>query len=400
MKYYLFQLKTAFKNFGRNKVRTILTSLGIMIGVLSVVLLIALGLGLKNYLKDQFEGLGANLLIVFPGRGFGGEGGFAGGFSSLAGAIKFDEKDYKSLTRVDSADFVSPSYQKSVRYEADEESKIGTIQGVNEEYFPMFNLSLIDGKFFDRSDVSASAKVGVMAEGLAKDLYGEPDDAVNKVVRVGNLRIKILGVFENIGDPDQDNSMLIPYTTTFGTLNPDKNFFSIFVGVDGDEAVPRAKQQIEDILLRRYEDDQFAVIEPSEILDTVNQIFTIVNGVLVAIGSISLVVGGIGIMNIMYANVTERTKEIGIRRAIGATKRDILYQFLAESILLSVIGGAAGLILAALIVLVVRPFFPVAINATAVFLAFGVSTAIGVVFGVFPARRAANLTPIEAIRYE
>lgn len=400
MKYYFFQLKTALRNFGRNKVRTILTSLGIMIGVLSVVLLIALGLGLKNYLKEQFEGLGANLLIVFPGRGFSGEGGFAGGFSSLAGAIQFDEKDYRSLRKVDSADFISPSYQRSVRFEANKENKIGTIQGVNEQYFPMFNLKLMDGKFFDRSDVSASAKVGVMAETLAKDLYGEPQDAVNKIVRVGNLRIKILGVFENIGDPDQDNSLVIPYTTTYGTLNPDKTFFSIFVGVDGDEAVPMVKNQIEDILKGRYDDDQFTVIEPSEILDTVNQIFAIVNGVLVAIGSISLLVGGIGIMNIMYANVTERTKEIGIRRAIGATKRDILFQFLAESVVLSVAGGLAGLVLATLIVLIVRPFFPVAINFTAVALAFGVSSAIGIVFGVFPARRAANLTPIDAIRYE
>lgn len=400
MNYYFFQLKTAFKNFGRNKVRTFLTSLGIMIGVLSVVLLIALGLGLKNYLKQQFESFGSNLIIVFPGQGFGGEGGFGGGFSSLAGAIQFDERDYKSLQRIDLADYVAPGFVTSTTIEAGDESKVGSIQGVNEDFFPIFNLKLMEGEFFDKSDVSSSAKVGVMAETLASDLFEEPEDAVGETVRVKNLRIKIIGVVENIGDREQDNSIMMPYTATFGTLNPNETFFSIYVGVDSDDVVAEAKEQIEEVMLERYDDDEFAVIEPSEVLDTVNQIFNIVNGVLIAIGSISLVVGGIGIMNIMYANVTERTKEIGIRRAIGATKQDILYQFLAESVLLSVIGGASGLLLATLIVLIVRPFFPVAINALAVGLAFGVSSAIGIVFGVFPARRAANLTPIEAIRYE
>lgn len=400
MNYYFFQLKTAFKNFGRNKVRTVLTSLGIMIGVLSVVLLIAIGLGLRNYLQQQFESFGSNLLIVFPGQGFGGEGGFGGGFSSLAGAVQFDERDYKSVRRASHVDYITPGYTTTLRIEADEDDKVGTIQGVNEEFFPIFNLELIEGEFFDRSDVSSSAKVGVMAETLARDLYGEPEDAVGNTVRARNLRIKILGVVKNIGDPEQDNSIMIPYTTTFGSLNPDETFFALYAGVNSDEVVADAKEEIEEILLERYDEDQFSVIEPSEVLDTLGQIFSIVNAVLIAIGSISLVVGGIGIMNIMYANVTERTKEIGIRRAIGATKKDILYQFLAESVLLSVIGGASGLLLATIIVLIVRPFFPVAINALAVGLAFGVSSAIGIVFGVFPARRAANLTPIEAIRYE
>ena len=400
MRYYIFLIKNAFEDFKKNKVRTLLTSLGIMIGVLSVVLLIALGLGLKNYLKQQFEDLGSNLILAFPGQGFGGEGGFSQGFSSLAGGISFDEKDYNSLRRIGILDYVVPGYITTLRLETANEEKVASVQGVNEEGFDLFNLELIDGKFFDKSDVSSRAKVGVIGETLATDLFGDPEDSVGKTVRAKNLRIKIIGVVENIGDPEQDNSVMIPYTTTFGTLNPDETFFSIYMGVESDELVDEAIAQIEEVLLERYDEDEFSIIEASEILDSLGQIFNIVNGILIAIGSISLIVGGIGIMNIMYANVTERTKEIGIRRAIGAQKSDILFQFLTESVLLSLIGGLIGLSIAGLIVLAVRPFFPLAINALAVILAFGVSSIIGIVFGVFPARRAANLTPIEAIRYE
>jgi len=235
---------------------------------------------------------------------------------------------------------------------------------------------------------------------LAEKLFGDPEDSVGQFVTAKNLRIKILGVVEDIGDPEQDNSVMIPYTTTFNTINTDKTFFSFYIGVEDKNQVFRAKKQIEDILLKRYDDDDFSVIEPSEFLETLNQIFNIVNGVLVAIGSISLLVGGVGIMNIMYANVTERTKEIGIRRAIGATKKDILLQFLTESVMLSLFGGTVGLFIAVAIVLAVRPFFPLGINALAVGVALGVSTFIGVLFGVFPAKRAAELEPIEAIRYE
>jgi putative ABC transport system permease protein len=400
MKYLNFLVKNAVLDFKRNKIRTFLTSLGIMIGVFSVVLLISLGIGLKNYLAEQFESLGANLIIVFPGTGFGGEGGLGGGFSSLAGAIQFDERDYRALQRMRTADYVVPGYITTLNLEAEHESKVASVQGVNEEFFPIFDLKLIDGEFFSKGDVASAAKIGVIAEGLAVDLFGDADDAVGKVVRVKNLRIKVVGVVENIGDPEQDNSVMIPYTTTFGSLNTDKTFFSIYIGVKDDGAVTEAKEEAEGILLDRYDEDQFEVIEPSELLDTISQIFTIVNGVLVAIGSISLLVGGIGIMNIMYANVTERTKEIGIRRAIGAKKTDILTQFITESVLLSLFGGVLGLLLAIAIVVAVRPFFPLGINALSVGLAVGISSLIGIFFGAFPARRAANLTPIEAIRYE
>lgn len=393
-------VKASLEDFSNNKIKTALTSLGILIGVLSVVMLIALGLGFKNYLENQFEDLGSNILFILPGKGFGGQGGFAGSFTSLAGAISFDERDFKSLYRVESAKYVAPGYITQTNIKSPTEEKVASIQGVNDEYMLMFNFKLLKGKFFDKSDVTAGTKVGVMAEGLAKDLFNDPEDAVGQYVRIKSIRVKIVGVNKNIGDPEQDNSVMIPYTTAFNTIDTDKTFFGLYIAVKPDASLDQAKKQATDILLKRYDSDEFSISEPTEILNSVNQIFSIVNGVLIAIGSISLVVGGIGIMNIMYANVTERTKEIGIRRAIGATKNDILLQFLTESVLLSVLGGASGLAIAGVIVLFVRPFFPLAINIEAIALAFGVSSLIGIVFGVFPARRAADLTPIEAIRYE
>ncbi|HKZ34253.1 MAG TPA: FtsX-like permease family protein, partial [Patescibacteria group bacterium] len=170
--------------------------------------------------------------------------------------------------------------------------------------------------------------------------------------------------------------------------------------VKSDDMVSIAKQKAEETLLKRYNEDDFAVTEQSELLNTIDQIFSILNSVLIAIGSISLLVGGIGIMNIMYATVTERTKEVGIRRAVGATQQDILKQFLTESLLLSLFGGVLGLLLASILVMVMRFFFPAALNLFAVFISLGVSSAIGIFFGVFPAKRAAELPPIEAIRYE
>jgi putative ABC transport system permease protein len=189
----------------------------------------------------------------------------------------------------------------------------------------------------------------------------------------------------------------MPYTAAY-VFNPDKTFSGIYLQARSEDVVDEVKQETTEILLRRYDDDQFSVIEQAEILQTVTGIFAAVNSVLVAIGAISLLVGGIGIMNIMYASVTERVKEVGIRRAIGATEGDILQQFLSESVVLSLVGGLLALGVAAVVVLIVRQWFPAAIEMSSVLLALGVSSGIGVFFGVFPARKAAKLPPIEAIK--
>lgn len=398
---YTDLIRAALTDFKRNKVRTGLTSLGIMIGVLSVVMLIALGLGLKNYIREQFEGMGANLVMVMPGSGFGGgEGGAASFGPGLIGGIQFDERDFADVSRVANVKYAVPLFFKSSKIQAGNVEKTGYIMGVNEDYFALMNTKFVTGSPFGKSEIQARDKVVVLGNTLADNLYDQPTDALDKTVRFDNLRFKVIGVIEKTGDNEQDSSAIIPYKTTFGSMNPNKTFWSIYLGVASEKDVESVKDKVKEVLLRHYEKDDFSVTEQSEILSTVNQIFNILNAVLVAIGSISLLVGGIGIMNIMYASVTERTKEVGIRRAVGATQRDIMMQFLTESVLLSALGGTLGLIFAILIVLAVRPFFPIAINLLSVFIALGISSAIGIFFGVIPARRASKLPPIEAIRYE
>lgn len=393
-------LKSAVADFKRDKVRTALTSLGIMIGVMSVVMLIALGLGLKNYISGQFENLGANLVMILPGSGFTGEGGGGFGGQGLVGGAEFDEKDIRDLRKVDGLEYVVPLVYKSGLIQGEKDEKVASIMGVNEDYFKLMNSKILSGVVFDKTDVSNNAKVAVLGYSLAEEIFERPSDAVGKSVRTQGIRLKVIGVIEKTGDREQDSAVMVPYSTTFGSINPKKTFWSIYLGVPSEEQVEAVSSEAEKVLLKRYEEDDFAITEQAEILTTVNQIFGMINLVLVAIGSISLLVGGVGIMNIMYATVTERTKEIGIRRAVGARRSDILTQFLTESLVLSLFGGLAGLMLSALLVALIRIWFPVAMNLTAVLVAFGVSSAIGIFFGVFPAKKAAALSPIEAIRYE
>jgi putative ABC transport system permease protein len=390
---------SAISDFKRNKVRTLLTSLGIMIGVLSVVMLIALGLGLKNYIQQQFEDLGTNIIMIFPGSGMSQQGGL-GALTGMVGGVAFDERDVSSLSRISELDYVIPIFFKGVTVEAGGKEEYGYIFGASEDIFRSMNFEMEEGEVFDKADVSRKAKIGVLGSDLAKDLFGKPSDAVGRTVRFLNQRFKVIGVAKKKGDNEMDSSVVMPYKTTYGSINPDKVFQFIYLGVDDKDLVAEVKVKVEETMLKRYKEDDFSVTEQTEILTMINTIFGVINGVLIAIGSISLLVGGIGIMNIMYATVTERTREVGIRRAVGATQKDILLQFLSESVLLSIFGGLAGLLLATIIVILVHPLFPLSINALAVIITLMISSFIGIFFGVFPARRAAKLPPIEAIRYE
>ncbi len=390
-------LKTAFEDLKHNKVRTFLTSLGILIGVLSVVLLMAFGFGLKGYINKEFETLGKNLVMVLPGRGF------QGGGQGLIGGIQFDEKDVLKLEKIKGVEELAPYFTKSVKIEANGKSEFSSLLATTGNAFKVTSLEIDQGKFFTNADNEKRAKIVILGSTIAEKLFGSNKAALGKSVRIQNQRFLVTGVLKKRGGgalgSDVNSQSVIPYKSSF-SFNPNKKFFAVYIRAKDANAIEELKSDIKKTLLKRYKEDDFSVTEQSELLGTINSIFGILNTVLIAIGSISLIVGGIGIMNIMYASVTERIKEIGIRRAIGATKQDILLQFLYQSVLLSLIGGLIGLLIASAIVYFIQPIFPAVINPLSVAIGLGVSTGIGVFFGVFPARRAANLSPIEAIRYE
>lgn len=402
MQYVGFVLKSALFDFSRNKGRTFLTSLGILIGVLSVILLIAAGLGLKRYINQQFESLAPNLLRVVPGQILQG-GGFRAGPGSFSG-VRFDEKDIVKLKRIKKIDYVIPTFTKTIEASAGKNSELTDMFSSSAEIFSALNIKPQFGEIFTKEDVDKRSKIAVLGPKIAGKLFGSADIAIGESVKVEGQRFRIIGVTESkggggFGGPDFDSYVYVPYKAGY-VFDPDKKFLAIIVKVANSGDIDSAKKDIEEVMLRRYKEDEFSVIKQTDLLNAITSIFSVLNLVLVAIAAISLIVGGIGIMNIMYVTVTERIKEIGIRRAIGARKLDILSQFLVESVILSLFGGLMGLLLAWGIVIFVQKYFPAYINLTTIIIALGVSTAIGVIFGVFPAKRAADLSPIDAIRYE
>ena len=339
MNYFLFIIKSAAFDFSRNKGRTFLTSLGILIGVLSVVLLTAFGLGLKKYIADQFESLGTNLLRVLPGQPLR-SGGFSGGPSSF-GTIHFEEKDVVKLSRLRSLEVVVPVYYKSMDVVAGKNTEFATVYMTNSDVFKAINLNTEYGAPFTKQDVEKRSKVVVIGPKIAENLFADQKAAVDRSLKIEGQTFKVLGVLGakggGFGGPDLDSFIYMPYKTGY-IFNTDKQFIVLILKVKSDQSIETAKTEANDILLKRFKKDDFSIVEQGEILSAINSIFAVLNTVLIAIAAISLVVGGIGIMNIMYVTVTERIKEIGIRRALGARKKDILYQFLVESVILSLLG--------------------------------------------------------------
>lgn len=398
MFYLKFIIKSALDDLRRNKIRSILTSLGILIGVASVVLLIAFGLGLKKYIADQFETLGQNLIMVLPGQGFSRNGG-----QGLIGGIQFDEKDLAKVKRIKSIHASAGYFLKTVRIESKTNSQISTLLAATADSFDVTNLEIDKGSIFSNADNEKGAKVTVLGGEIALKLFDSAQAAVGSSVTIQKQRYIVVGVLKKAGGgalgSDIDTRAIVPFKSAI-SLNPNKKFFAIYAKASDSDSIVEVKSEIKKELLKRYKEDDFSVSDSSELLSTINSIFSMLNTVLVAIAAISLIVGGIGIMNIMYVTVTERIKEIGIRRAIGATKKDILYQFLSESVILSLLGGFLGLFISFLVVALIQHLFPAYIDLQSVIIALGVSSAIGIVFGVFPAKKAADLTPVEAIRYE
>jgi len=400
MDYIFFIIKSALEDFKRSKMQTFLTSLGIMIGVFAVIMLTALGLGLKKYISDQFDALGKNTLFIIPGQVL--QGGNFNATSTLG--TFFDVRDLNNLKRIRNIIALAPISMKSGQAKGTVKTKYSTVIFTSADFFDITGFKTNKGRFFDNTDVNKRAKVLVAGPKIASDLFGSAALALDKKVSIDNVNYTVVGIFGSNGSGgglgnDYDSYLFGPYTTGY-IYNPQKQFMRIALKTDPNVPLNTIKDEINTVMLRRYKKDDYSLVEPTQIMSMVNSIFGILNSVLVAIASISLLVGGIGIMNIMYVTVSDKTREVGIRRAIGARRSDILYQFLIESVFLSIIGGFIGLGLAFGGVLLVDNFFPAYIDIPSVVLALGVSSIIGIIFGVLPARKAARLEPVEAIRYE
>lgn len=398
-------IRSSFKSILKNKGRTALTSLGIIIGVTSVILLTSIGNGLQIYINQQFESLGANTVFVAPGKLFNDKGGFSNSPSSRLVATSFTNKDLSDLRRNLKNAIVSPNSQAMIDISTSFANKKGvTTMGSNYLYGPNNNLipSSNNGRWFNKEEDDKKSNVAVLGYTLAKDLFPTTSALGKKIIAKGKS-LKIVGVLDkkggSFGGPAFDDYLFVPIGLVF-EFNGNEKINAINIKADKQYGIEATKTEVKKILLKKYDKDAFSVFDSSQLLSSINSIISTLTIALTGIAAISLVVGGIGIMNIMLVTVSERTREIGLRKAIGAYPMAILIQFLIEAIILSSIGGTIGIILGALGTWGIAQFFPAQITISSVSLAFGVSFAVGVIFGVAPARKASMLSPIEALRYE
>lgn len=398
-------LKYTIKTLFRNKMRSALTTLGVIIGVWAVILLVAIGNGLKVYIEQQFQELGSNMAFVLPGQYFDTEGNLrATGDMSALGGAEFDEKDLDELERIKQTKYIIPAVYRTVTISKGREKMIGDLLGSSANYPQARNLDLVEGRFFTETEVDRGREVVVIGHQIKEKLFGD-QSPLGERIEIEDDRYKIIGVAEkkgggmsNIGMAS-DTTVYTPYEAVWD-ITGQESFNLIFLIANQRENLETVKSQARKILSEEYEKEEFTVADQSEFLGMINEILSMVTAALGGIAAISLIVGGIGIMNTMYASVTERTKEIGLRKAVGATNQNIRNQFLTESAILSVSGGTIGLLLSIGSVLAMQKFFPAQITLWSVLLAVGVSIFVGIIFGLAPARRASKLTPVEALRYE
>lgn len=387
-----------------NKIRSGLTMLGIIIGVSSVILLVSIGNGLKTYITNQLEGLGANSLIVIPGEFEVTPGGGGGGGTPGAGvsASKFTFEQLRQLQKEGKTIKTVMAYNENngtMRYKG--KSKITQVTGVGIEYPEVRDQKVIEGSFFTQSQYQSAKKVAVLGTTIVKDLFGE-EDAVGKKMTISDQRYTVIGVLEEkgaFGGVDMDNIVYIPATTAMNQFDLE-HIQSFWIQSKSSDLINETKDEIEKILGRYLKDDEFSVIDTKSILSVITRVLGTLTAALGGIAAISLVVGGIGIMNIMLVSVRERTREIGLRKAVGATPQNILVQFLIEAVVLSLVGGIIGISIGVLGAFAIGQFFTTTITVWSIILASGVSGFVGVVFGVAPAYQASKLNPIDALRYE
>lgn len=385
----------------RNKARSILTSLGIIIGVASVIMLVSIGNGIKKYVTSAFEDLGTNLLYVMPGTvrfSDSREGGPPGASVNKLTLEVADTLERKAKYVNSVLPIMSTNYQ--LKYRSNQH--LSFVIGTNPDYEEIRKSPVKSGRFFNNSEYRRAARVAVVGTTVVEKLFGQ-SDPLGKEITVNDKKYTVVGVLDSKGSGmgnDQDDQIIVPTTALEKQTGSDKLAY-IYVEVDDMENISRAQASVEEVLIREgLDEDEFTASDPKELLGTVNQILSAITIGLGGIAAISLLVGGIGIMNIMLVSVTERTREIGLRKAVGARPQDILIQFLIESVVLSLFGGVLGILLGSLGSWGISTFIQTSVTPWSVILAFSFAFLIGVVFGVWPARKASQLPPIEALRYE
>lgn len=399
-------IRVSLRSIKSNKLRAFLTMLGIIIGVSAVIAMVSIGEGAQANVTSQINGLGSNLLIVVPGQAKQGQISLgAGSMNSLK------LKDVEALEKNDSIAGVAPSVNGRGQLVWKSKNYSTSLEGTNESFPEVRNVQVQQGRFFNHFEVSGQANVAVIGSEIITNLFG--DSSINPVgltIQINKIPFQIIGVLKSQGSSgmtNNDDKVIIPITTAMSRVTGGRNISTIFVSAASSDLITQAQYDVTNTLraahnLRPRQDDDFQIRSQTDILTTAQGVSSVMTALLSGIAAISLVVGGIGIMNIMLVSVTERTREIGIRKAIGAKRSDILQQFLIESVTLSLLGGIVGIIVGIGAAFMVGKLasMSISISLSPVLYAFMSSMIVGVVFGVYPARKAAQLKPIDALRYE